>query len=407
VVRVPEGAAPALDEAAVDLERAEAAVRKSRGARESAVSAQQRARAALEVAERAVEERTADEAEAARDRGEVEAALTSTGFDANALADPSGLVAALERERAALDAARRERRELESRRDDAARDAQRLEADRAVAASRVETATRRAASLDEEANAAGERLRSRAEALMERARRAGWEGLEASQGEQDEAAILDWKRRRTEADRSDVAGRAGRLEAEVERLEKAVARARELAERRRELEDASALHRTLAQHLQANQFLAFVQEEALRVLAEDGSRHLEALSQGRYSLETRAQEFEVVDHWNADRQRSVKTLSGGESFLASLALALALAERLAELSARGRAGETLESLFLDEGFGSLDPEALDLVLEAIEALQGGSRVVGVVTHIQPLAERLPARVEVRRETGGAARLERG
>jgi DNA repair protein SbcC/Rad50 len=136
-------------------------------------------------------------------------------------------------------------------------------------------------------------------------------------------------------------------------------------------------------------------------LAEDGARHLRALSQGRYSLLCEDQEFAVTDHWHADRQRSVRTLSGGETFLASLALALALAESLASLSAEGRANDALESLFLDEGFGTLDPETLDVVVQAIEALQGGQRLVGVVTHISELAERLPARVEVGRSAAGA------
>jgi exonuclease SbcC len=97
----------------------------------------------------------------------------------------------------------------------------------------------------------------------------------------------------------------------------------------------------------------------------------------------------------------VRTLSGGETFLASLALAMALAESLASLSAEGRAGEALESLFLDEGFGTLDPETLDVVVQAIETLQGGRRLIGVITHIAELAQRLPARVEVGRSAAGA------
>jgi exonuclease SbcC len=97
----------------------------------------------------------------------------------------------------------------------------------------------------------------------------------------------------------------------------------------------------------------------------------------------------------------VKTLSGGETFLASLALALGLAERVAALAAEGRAGDALESLFLDEGFGSLDADALDQVVDALDELHGGQRMVGVVTHLQALAERLPARVEVRRTDDGS------
>jgi exonuclease SbcC len=194
---------------------------------------------------------------------------------------------------------------------------------------------------------------------------------------------------------------AARLEAEAAAIERDIARARELEAKKRALEAKGALAQSLALHLRADQFLAYVQEEALRALAHDGSRHLRGLSQGRYSLLCEAQEFSVIDHWNADCRRSVKTLSGGESFLASLGLALALAESLATLSAEGRAAEALESLFLDEGFGTLDSATLDQVREAIEKLHGGERMVGLVTHIGELAEQMPARVEIGRSERGA------
>jgi exonuclease SbcC len=139
-------------------------------------------------------------------------------------------------------------------------------------------------------------------------------------------------------------------------------------------------------------------------LAEAGSRHLQKLSQNRYTLRlgsgteelaARAeQDFYVVDAWNGDAIRSVRTLSGGETFLASLALALALAESLTELGAESRATDALDSLFLDEGFGSLDSDTLDTVVGALDALHGGDRVVGIVTHVRELAQRLPAQLEV-------------
>ncbi|MGE5126849.1 MAG: SbcC/MukB-like Walker B domain-containing protein, partial [Betaproteobacteria bacterium] len=157
--------------------------------------------------------------------------------------------------------------------------------------------------------------------------------------------------------------------------------------------------------------VAWIQEEALVRLAHEGSRHLSRLSQGRYELRLGAgdagplaraeQEFCVIDHWNGDSVRSVRTLSGGETFLASLALALALAESLAQLSSEGRVRDALESLFLDEGFGTLDGETLDVVVSALDALHGGQRVVGIVTHVRELAERLPARLEVRRQGSGS------
>ena len=102
------------------------------------------------------------------------------------------------------------------------------------------------------------------------------------------------------------------------------------------------------------------------------------------------------------RPRSVKTLSGGETFLTSLALALALAERLADLAAGAHGHEALESLFVDEGFGALDTEeTLETVVQAIEALQAHDRLVGIVTHLTPLAERMPAQIRVRKAPEGS------
>jgi DNA repair protein SbcC/Rad50 len=98
---------------------------------------------------------------------------------------------------------------------------------------------------------------------------------------------------------------------------------------------------------------------------------------------------------NADETRSVRSLSGGETFQASLALALALADRITELAADG--APALESIFLDEGFGTLDPETLDVVAGTIESLGHGERVVGIVTHVRELAERMPTRLLVRKE----------
>ena len=109
-------------------------------------------------------------------------------------------------------------------------------------------------------------------------------------------------------------------------------------------------------------------------------------------------EFIVVDRLNGDERRSVKTLSGGETFLASLALALALADQLPRIAGFGGA-LALESLFIDEGFGSLDADALDVAIEALELLASGDRLIGVISHVGLIAERLPDRIEVMRAGG--------
>jgi exonuclease SbcC len=144
------------------------------------------------------------------------------------------------------------------------------------------------------------------------------------------------------------------------------------------------------------------QREAMRLLAVDAGERLLALSSGRYRLVVQDEAFWVVDRLNGDERRSVKTLSGGETFLASLALALALSERLPEIAGRGGA-MSLESLFLDEGFGALDQDSLDTAIGGLELLAGGQRLVGVISHIPEVAERLPDRVEVVRN-GATSRL---
>ncbi len=105
----------------------------------------------------------------------------------------------------------------------------------------------------------------------------------------------------------------------------------------------------------------------------------------------------VVDTEMGDEQRSVHSLSGGETFLVSLALALGLASM---------ASGTLkiETLFIDEGFGSLDPHSLALAMEALDGLQAQGRKVGVISHVQEMHERIPARARVEPTGNGASRI---
>ena len=105
----------------------------------------------------------------------------------------------------------------------------------------------------------------------------------------------------------------------------------------------------------------------------------------------------MLDQWSGGR-RDPKTLSGGESFYTSLSLALGLADVVRDEVG----GVELETLFIDEGFGSLDPDALESVLEVIDSLRDGGRVVGIVSHVSELKDRIQDRVEVRRRTDGTS-----
>ncbi len=162
--------------------------------------------------------------------------------------------------------------------------------------------------------------------------------------------------------------------------------------------------RELATLLNARNFERWYLNRALQKLVMAASRILQRLTRDQYSLAVdEKSNFEVLDHTNAHQRRLVKTLSGGETFLASLALALALSEHVAELSVRGAA--PLEALVLDEGFGTLDEETLDVVACALEELGAGGRMVGIVTHVQELARRMPVRFEISRQAG-VSRVER-
>ena len=182
----------------------------------------------------------------------------------------------------------------------------------------------------------------------------------------------------------------------AQRLERARADAERALGMQAEAEDydgRAQLSDALAQELRRNRFIAYVQREAMQLLAADAAERLLALSSGRYRLVAEGDAFSVIDKLNGDERRSVKTLSGGETFLASLALALALSDRLPEIAGHGGA-MSLESLFLDEGFGSLDQDSLDTAIGGLEALAGGRRLVGVISHVPEVAERLSDRIEV-------------
>ncbi len=159
------------------------------------------------------------------------------------------------------------------------------------------------------------------------------------------------------------------------------------------------LAKALAGHLAADRFQRWLLTEAMDLLVDGASEILRELSSGQYALAYDNGDFFVVDHHDADLRRAVRTLSGGETFQASLALALALSEQLAGLSSNAT---SLESIMLDEGFGTLDPGTLDSVAATLENLAArGDRMVGVVTHVAELAERIPVRYDVLKDSRGA------
>lgn len=148
---------------------------------------------------------------------------------------------------------------------------------------------------------------------------------------------------------------------------------------------------------------SYVLAARLEEVAVAASARLERMSQGRYRFVhsdaagprgTRGGlGLDVLDDYSG-MQRPAKTLSGGESFLASLALALGLSDVVA-------AGAVLDTLFIDEGFGTLDAETLELVMTTLDELRAGGRVVGLVSHVDELRQRIPTRLRVRKARAGS------
>jgi exonuclease SbcC len=142
----------------------------------------------------------------------------------------------------------------------------------------------------------------------------------------------------------------------------------------------------------------YVLASRLEQVAEAATERLLQMSDGRYALvhsdatagnKRSGLGLNVIDGWTGNR-RDTSTLSGGESFMASLALALGLADVVQQESG----GLDIETLFVDEGFGSLDDQALEQVMDALEGLRSGGRVVGLVSHVPELKQRVGAQLQV-------------
>jgi exonuclease SbcC len=318
------------------------------------------------------------------------------------LDDPRATTATVQEQVMTLDKARAARERLDGQR--AA-----LVAQRDTEAKSIEAARNDVTKLEHEARAcgaeverAGREIAEVASSLLQAATTMGWDDVssELKQGK-DVAPLLKRRAGEVESEEREVLTAIGATGKQIEHLEADIETARDLRAKEKACRAEAMVARDLASLLQVNRFPAFLRERAMSVLAEAGSERLREISGGRYDLIADGQDFAVEDLWNASEPRPVRTLSGGETFLASLALALALAEHLPALA--GNAHRiSLESLFIDEGFSNLDAETLDTVASALEVLgQDRGRLIGVVTHVPALAERMPARIVVHKSQSGS------
>jgi DNA repair protein SbcC/Rad50 len=204
---------------------------------------------------------------------------------------------------------------------------------------------------------------------------------------------------------SAVAGALERARAATARIAERRAQAADLITMREAAQDEQQVAKLLGDLLRSDRFPRWLVTAAVDALVADASANLAGLSGGQFDLTYEDGEFYVIDHTDADSRRSVRTLSGGETFQASLALALALSSQMSALAAAGAA--RLDSIFLDEGFGTLDPETLEVVATTLETLAQGQRMVGVITHVDALAERVPVRFIVSRDARTSSVIREG
>jgi exonuclease SbcC len=216
-----------------------------------------------------------------------------------------------------------------------------------------------------------------------RARRVSEE--EARQADAELAACLGAKQ---EAGRQAVL-----LAHEIEAMKKRIERAEELRRELGEQEQQYRIFDHLASDLRSDRFQEYLLEETLADLVRDASAQLARLTGDRYGLQFQDGRILVVDYDNAGELRGVDTFSGGETFLASLALALALSAQVQ----KAIGAVHLDCLFIDEGFGTLDPETLRTASDAIRGLQVGGRMVGIITHIPDLRQEFEQRLIVVKE----------
>jgi exonuclease SbcC len=170
--------------------------------------------------------------------------------------------------------------------------------------------------------------------------------------------------------------------------------AKQLIEQQLTLAKQEQIYHTLSRNLKSDEFQDYILEHLQAELVACATERLKELTDSRYALRIQDGEYWVEDNWNGGDIRRVRTLSGGETFATSLSMALALSEKLSM-------GVELGSLFLDEGFGTLDAETLESVTQILRSLGQQDRLIGVITHIRALAEQLPTQIKVHKSPEGS------
>ncbi|MET1153589.1 AAA family ATPase [Arthrobacter sp.] len=222
----------------------------------------------------------------------------------------------------------------------------------------------------------------------------------------DQAEVLDRTVREQQVRHGVLAASQEQLAAYRRRFEEEHTRLAPIAARHELLQSVAETVRGLGENERKMTLTTYVLAARLEQIAAAASERLIAMTDGRYTLvhddsksgnKKSGLGLHVSDEWTGQR-RDTATLSGGESFMASLALALGLADVVQAEAG----GVDIETLFVDEGFGSLDEQALEQVMDALEGLRDGGRVIGLVSHVAEMKQRIGAQLQVTKGRHGSS-----
>ena len=183
---------------------------------------------------------------------------------------------------------------------------------------------------------------------------------------------------------------AVKFQEEVKRINEKLTELKELVKQRQELDHKLSLLDDLEKLFKGKKFVEFVAANQLKYISIEASKRLEEITCGNYGLEVDDNgKFIIRDYKNGGAERDASTLSGGETFVTSLALALALS---AQIQLKGTA--PLELFFLDEGFGTLDDNLLEVVMDSLEKIHNDKLSIGLISHLETIKERMPVKLIV-------------
>lgn len=192
-----------------------------------------------------------------------------------------------------------------------------------------------------------------------------------------------------------------KINSEIERLEKEFKKKEHLLTELSRLQKRAENLRLMTNLFKGAGFVQYVSSIYLRQLCDHANVRFHRMTRNQLSLQLNENnDFEIIDYLNEGRSRSVKTLSGGQAFQVSLSLALALAE-----SVQSNAKAEKNFFFIDEGFGTQDLESVNIVFETLMSLQKENRIVGIISHVEELKEKIPASLHITKDEERGSQIE--